>query len=208
MLVKAKSTVLAGIAAAAILLSCSGRSSTTHAQSFPTGQNSTQRHMAPDFTLADADGNAVKLSDLHGKVVLLNFWATWCGPCSLEIPWFVDFEQQYRARGLEVVGVSMDEDGWKVVKPYIKEHRINYRILMGNDSVGQLYGGVDSLPTTFIIDQGGHVAYTHVGLASKNEYLDELQKLLAAPGANTSHADLHRGDPALLASAAAEAQSR
>ncbi len=168
------------------LSSCSSRSGNVHA-SERSDSAASARKVAPDFTLTDANGAAVKLSDLRGKVVLLNFWATWCGPCALEIPWFIEFEQQYRAQGLEVVGVSMDEDGWKVVKPYVQEHKVNYRVLLGDESVGQLYGGVDSLPTTFLIDRTGKVAFVHVGLAGKNEYLDEVQKLLNANPANVSH---------------------
>ena len=121
----------------------------------------------------------MKLSDYRGKVVLLNFWATWCGPCGLEIPWFIQFEQQYKSRGFEVLGVSMDEDGWAAIKPFITEHKMNYRVLLGNDSVGQLYGGVDALPTTFIIDREGRIAAPYVGLAGKNEYSQEIEKLLA-----------------------------
>ena len=135
--------------------------------------------MAPDFTLKDESGKQVKLSDFRGKVVLLNFWATWCGPCGLEIPWFVEFERQYRSKGLEILGVSMDEEGWQAIKPFVTEHCINYRVLLGDDSVSQLYGGVDSLPTTFIIDRDGKVAFPpHVGLADKSEYLNEIQTLL------------------------------
>lgn len=134
---------------------------------------------AADFTLKDANGNAIKLSDYRGKVVLLNFWATWCGPCQLEIPWFIEFQQLYKSKGLQVLGVSMDDDGWAAVKPYIAQHKINYPIVLGNDSVSQLYGGIDSLPTTFIIDQEGRIAYPpHVGLVGKNEYLSEIQGLL------------------------------
>jgi cytochrome c biogenesis protein CcmG/thiol:disulfide interchange protein DsbE len=137
------------------------------------------RKPAPDFTLKDAEGNSVKLSDLRGKVVVVNFWATWCGPCALEIPWFIEFEQQFKSKGLEIVGVSMDEEGWKAIKPYVASHKLNYRVVLGNDSVGQLYGGVDSLPTTFVIDRQGRLAYPpHVGLPGKNEYLNEIQTLL------------------------------
>jgi cytochrome c biogenesis protein CcmG/thiol:disulfide interchange protein DsbE len=144
-------------------------------QSKATGE----RKPAPDFTLQDGDGKPVKLSDLRGKVVVLNFWATWCGPCALEIPWFIEFEKQFKSRGLEIVGVSMDEDGWKAIKPYVASHSMNYRIVLGTDSVGQLYGGVDSLPTTFIIDRQGRFAFPpHVGLPGKNEYLTEIQTVL------------------------------
>lgn len=158
------------------------------------------RKPAPDFKLKDSSGQIVKLSDYKGKVVLLNFWATWCGPCTLEIPWFEQFEQQYRSKGFEVLGVSMDEDGWEVVKPYIAEHKINYRVVIGNDSVGELYGGVDSLPTTFIIDREGRFAFPpHVGLAGKNEYLSEIQTLLGVNGQGQStSAELIRAVPAAL----------
>jgi cytochrome c biogenesis protein CcmG/thiol:disulfide interchange protein DsbE len=158
-----------------LLASCSDKFTSVHASQ---GNLAATRKMAADFTLQDANGNPVKLSDFRGKVVLLNFWATWCGPCALEIPWFIEFEQQFRAQGLEVVGVSMDDEGWKVVKPYIQEHKLNYRVVMGTDSVGQLYGGVDSLPTTFLIDRYGKIAKVHVGLAGKNEYRDEIEALL------------------------------
>ena len=110
----------------------------------------------------------VKLTDYRGKVVLLNFWATWCGPCQVEIPWFKEFEQQYKSKGFEVLGVSMDEDGWSAVKPYMTEHKLNYRILLGDDSVSQLYGGLDALPTTFIIDREGKFAFPpHIGLVRR-----------------------------------------
>lgn len=141
------------------------------------------RKAAPDFTLKDSNGAAVKLSDYRGKVLVLDFWATWCGPCKIEIPWFIEFEQKFKDRGFAVVGVSMDEDGWSAVKPYIEQRKVNYRILMGNDTVGQLYGGVDSLPTTFLIDRSGKIAKVHIGLETGKEgFQDEIQKLLDDSG--------------------------
>jgi cytochrome c biogenesis protein CcmG/thiol:disulfide interchange protein DsbE len=137
-----------------------------------------ERKLAPDFTLKDANGRTVTLSEYKGKVVLLNFWATWCGPCKIEIPWFMDFEQQYKDRGFAVLGVSMDEEGWEAVKPYVEEKRINYRVALGNDSVGDLYGGIESLPTTFVIDRDGRVAAAHKGLISKSDYQNEILQLL------------------------------
>jgi peroxiredoxin len=165
--------VLAALAVVVVLSSCSAESSTKAA-----GKASKERKPAPEFTLTDANGSSVKLSDYRGKVVLLNFWATWCGPCTLEIPWFIDFEQEFKSRGFEVVGISMDDEGWAAIKPYVAEHKMNYRVLLGNDSVSQLYGGVEALPTTFIIDRDGKIASVHIGLAGKDEYLNEIQNLL------------------------------
>jgi peroxiredoxin len=136
------------------------------------------RKNAPDFTLKDSDGKTVKLSEYKGKIVLLNFWATWCGPCKIEIPWFTDFEQRYKDRGFAVLGVSMDEDGWDAVKPYISSAKINYRVLLGDDMTGALYGGVESLPTTFLIDRDGKVASVHIGLVGKSDYENEIKHLL------------------------------
>ncbi len=156
------------------LCSCSNKaqSAAVHA--------SDNRKPAPDFVLKDSNGASVKLSDYKGKIVLLNFWATWCGPCAMEIPWFIEFEQQYKAQGFAVLGVSMDDDGWTAVKPYIAEKKVNYRVLLGNDSVSTLYGGLDALPTTYILDREGKIAFTpHVGLINKSEYVQELQSLLS-----------------------------
>ncbi|HEY6989656.1 MAG TPA: redoxin domain-containing protein [Bryobacteraceae bacterium] len=182
MQVPAKSLLLVSVAVAALLWSCSGKDPfNAEAQSIKN------RKPAADFTLRDANGAAVKLSDYRGKVVLLNFWATWCGPCTLEIPWFIEFEQQYKTQGFAVVGVSMDEDGWNAIKPYVAAHKMNYRVLLGDDSVSQLYGGVESLPTTFLIDRKGRVAFPpHIGLAGKNEYLKEIQSLLGEQQHTTS----------------------
>ncbi|HEU0123081.1 MAG TPA: redoxin domain-containing protein [Bryobacteraceae bacterium] len=136
------------------------------------------RKSAPDFTLKDADGKVVKLSDYKGKVVLLNFWATWCGPCKIEIPWFVEFEQNYRDKGFAVLGVSMDEDGWESVKPYLAANKVNYRVVIGDDMTAQKYGGVESLPTSFIVDQEGRTAVVHIGLVSKKDYKNDIEHLL------------------------------
>ncbi len=136
------------------------------------------RQIAPDFTLRDAEGRQVSLSDYRGKVVLLNFWATWCGPCRFEIPWFVDFERQFKDRGFAVLGVSMDEEGWDAVRPYIARMRVNYRVLMGDSMVSDLYGGVRSLPTSFMIDRDGRVARVHIGLVSRSEYQNDINALL------------------------------
>src|SRR5208282_2509270 len=140
-----------------------------------------ERKAAPDFSLKDADGQTVKLSDYRGKVVVLNFWATWCGPCKIEIPWFMDFEQTYKDKNFAVLGVSLDEDGWDAVKPYIQQKKINYRVMIGTEQLAELYGSVDSLPTTFMIDREGRVAAVHIGLVSKSDYIHDIVELLDAP---------------------------
>ncbi|MBI2687523.1 MAG: TlpA family protein disulfide reductase [Acidobacteria bacterium] len=141
-------------------------------------KSESSRKPAPDFALKDADGKVVKLSDYKGKVVLLNFWATWCGPCKIEIPWFVEFEQSYRDKGFAVLGVAMDEEGWSAVKPFLAEHKVNYRMVIGDDMTAQKYGGVDSLPTSFVIDREGRTAAVHVGLVSKKDYRNDIEQLL------------------------------
>ena len=155
----------------------------------------TQRHPAPDFRLTDADGKAVRLSDYRGKVVLLDFWATWCGPCKIEIPWFEEFQRKNQDRGLVVLGVSMDDEGWPVVKPFLKSLNINYRVVIGNDQTAQLYGGVDALPTTFLIDRDGKIAAVHVGLVDRKEFENGIEQLLQAP----ANAAAHPGVPAFIA---------
>ena len=170
-----KLRTLAVAAIALALAAC-----TTKSPSKPV-KAASDRKAAPDFTLKDADGKPVRLSEYRGKVVLLNFWATWCGPCKMEIPWFIDFEQKYKDKNFAVLGVSLDEDGWESVKPYIAEKKINYRVVVGTEQVAQLYGEVDSLPTTFMIDREGRIATVHIGLVSKSEYIHDIDDLLQAP---------------------------
>lgn len=140
------------------------------------------REMAPDFTLNDASGHPVTLSALRGKVVLLNFWATWCTPCKVEIPWFVELQESRRSSGFEVLGVSLDDDGWKAVKPYVEARNVNYPVVLGNQEITRLYGGVPSLPTTLIIDRSGRIAAVHVGLCSKAEYEGDVRAVLSERG--------------------------
>ena len=140
-----------------------------------------QRKHAPDFALKDATGKLVHLADYRGKVVVLDFWATWCGPCVIEIPWFTEFQRKYKDRGFEVLGVSMDDDGWKAITPFVERKKINYRIVLGDDKTGDLYGGLEALPTTFVIDRYGRIASVHVGLTDKKDFENAIEKLLEAP---------------------------
>ena len=185
-------SLAAGIVAAALFAGSCARQSSEDVSAASVKPDA-QRKMAPNFTLKDSDGKPLQLSDYKGKVVLLNFWATWCGPCKIEIPWFIEFEQKYKDKGFAVIGISMDEDGWKAVKPYMAEKHINYRMAVGDDSLGSIYGGVDSLPTSFVIDKTGRIAATHVGLVSKSDYQNEIEQLLgggSADSGSATHASL------------------
>ena len=164
------------VAAAALMLAAC--QSSTQVRAAGSVHGAKDRKAAPDFTLKDADGRTVRLSEYKGKVVLLNFWATWCGPCKIEMPWFMEFERKYKDQGFAVIGVSMDEGGWHDVKPFLNDAGVNYRVLLGNDEVAQLYGNVEALPTTFLIDRDGKVASTHVGLAGKNVFENGIKELL------------------------------
>jgi thiol-disulfide isomerase/thioredoxin len=136
------------------------------------------RRPASDFTLEDASGNAVQLSQLRGKVVLLNFWATWCAPCRVEMPWFVQFQKAGQGRGFEVLGVSLDEDGWKSVMPYLWNTKVNYPVVLGNQDLLRPYSSELSLPTTLLIDRAGRVASIHVGLCSRSEYENDIRAVM------------------------------
>ena len=178
---------MAVLTVATLTIACS---SSSEVEAAPRLKPEKDRKTAPNFALRDSNGATVRLADYRGKVVLLDFWATWCTPCQIEIPWFVEFEQSLKSRGFAVLGVSMDEDGWDAVRPYIQKRRINYRIVLGDDHTGQLYGGVDSLPTTFLLDREGRVAAVHVGLATdKNGFLHEINELLDARPAGSGAVD-------------------
>ncbi len=133
---------------------------------------------APDFTLPDSSGESVRLSSFRGKVVLLNFWATWCSPCKAEIPMLDELQRAYGDRGLVVLGVSLDDEGWGAVRPFLAQTKVGYRVMVGHAEIARLYGNVESLPATLLIDRAGRVAATHTGLVSKETYERELRALL------------------------------
>jgi peroxiredoxin len=136
---------------------------------------------APDFTRSDVAGHAVRLSNFRGKVVLLNFWATWCAPCLEEIPIFSAWQRKYGSDGLQVLGVSMD-DGPTTVTHAIGKYHIIYPIVMGDDALGELYGGVLGLPLSFIIDPSGRIVGRYQGKSDLKRMESELKALLPRSG--------------------------
>jgi peroxiredoxin len=141
-------------------------------------QPANARKSAPDFALKDSSGKTESLKDYRGKVVLLDFWATWCHGCKEEIPWFSEFERKYAAKGLAVIGVSLDEDGWKVLKPFLETAKVPYRMLLGDDPTAKKYG-IDSMPDAFLIDRHGRIAATYVGLVDKDNVETNIRTMLS-----------------------------
>jgi peroxiredoxin len=144
------------------------------------------RSIAPGFTLIDAHGERIDLSDFRGKVVLLDFWATWCGGCKLEIPWYMEFDKKLRGQGLAVIGVSMDEEGWKVVRPFLARKidtetggntAMKYPVVIGNDALAKEYN-LTSMPMTLLIDREGRIALSHTGVVNKADFESHILQLL------------------------------
>lgn len=133
---------------------------------------------APDFTLEQLNGGNLKLSDLRGKAVLLNFWATWCGPCKIETPWLVEMQNQYGNQGLQVIGVAMDDSGKDEISKFAKDMGVNYPVLLGKEAVGEEYGGVPALPESFFIGRDGKIVDRIIGLKGKAEIEDSIKKAL------------------------------
>jgi thiol-disulfide isomerase/thioredoxin len=138
----------------------------------------TTASLAPDFSLESLDGKTMRLSDLRGKAVLLNFWATWCGPCKIEMPWFVELQNQYAGQGLQIVGVAMDDASKEDIDKFAKTMGVNYPILIGKEAVGDQYGGVPALPESFVIGRDGKIVDKIIGLRGKAEIEDLIKKAL------------------------------
>ncbi|HKU27168.1 MAG TPA: TlpA disulfide reductase family protein [Candidatus Sulfotelmatobacter sp.] len=134
--------------------------------------------VAPDFTLETLDGKNLRLSELRGKAVLLNFWATWCGPCKIETPWLVELQKQYGSQGLQVVGVAMDDSGKDDIEKFTKDMGVNYPVLLGKEAVGDAYGGVPALPESFFIGRNGKIVDRIIGLKGRDEIEDAIKKAL------------------------------
>jgi peroxiredoxin len=136
---------------------------------------------APEFALYTLDGRSVKLSSLRGKVVLLNFWATWCAPCRVEMPWLVDFSRRYQGQGLEIVGVSVDDGDRERVAAFVRARNVNYTIVLKDKAVSDAYGGLRFLPQTFFIGRDGKVVKRTYGVRDKDDFENDIRQALATP---------------------------
>jgi len=133
---------------------------------------------APDFALFDIYGEKKHLSDFSGNVVILDFWATWCPPCKAEIPHFIELYNEYKDEGLEIIGVALDWNAERVVRPFAEENGITYTLLLGDEKVGDLYGGIISIPTTFLIDRKGGIRKKYIGYRDKEVFEKDIKELL------------------------------
>ncbi len=141
---------------------------------------------APDFTLKTLDGKDISLSSLKGKAVMVNFWATWCEPCKIEMPWLVELQDKYRKDGFEIIGVAMDDSGQKEISEFARKMKVNYTVVIGSEKVADLYGGLDGLPTNFFLDRNGKVIDSFKGLRSESVIVDDIKKALASETKNAS----------------------
>ncbi|MFZ1134783.1 MAG: TlpA disulfide reductase family protein [Candidatus Korobacteraceae bacterium] len=143
----------------------------------PRPQVTTSSNSAPNFTVNNIDGKKLSLSDYKGKVVLLDFWATWCTPCRAEIPHFVEMQEKYGPQGFQVIGISMDDDA-KPVREFYQQYKMNYPVAVGDDKLADRFGGVMGLPVNFVIDREGRIHSKHLGATDVSVFDEEVTALL------------------------------
>ncbi len=189
---KKTTTILLAVALSFALLACasdkkSEESKNTGNQTMTNTQtpDASTAPAAPQFTLQDAEGNDLSLSSYKGKVIILDFWATWCPPCRMEIPHFIELQETYGDSGLQVIGVSVDQQGWEAVKPFMQQYKINYPVVLLTDSgVYNAYQNLlpanerGGIPFTFIIDKDGRIQQQYVGYRDKKVFEEAIKPLL------------------------------
>jgi peroxiredoxin len=163
---------IVGVGAMALMLRMQQPPVASSADSTP----STSSSAAPAFTLTDINGGTVSLSDFKGKVVILDFWATWCPPCKREIPDFITLQSEYASKGLQIVGIALDQPD--KVRAFAQQNGMNYPVLLGTDQISALYGGIEGIPTTFILDKNGNIVNRFEGFRPKEDFEVEITKLL------------------------------
>ncbi|HSZ16768.1 MAG TPA: TlpA disulfide reductase family protein [Terracidiphilus sp.] len=146
---------------------------------------------APNFTLQDLSGKKISLDSYKGKAVMINFWATWCGPCKIETPWLVELRDEYASKGFEILGISAEDDdladndikGWAkdkaAIASFVKQEHMSYPVLINGDSISNTYGGLEAMPTSFFVDRTGKVVAVQLGITSKDDMAAKIQKALA-----------------------------
>ncbi|NOZ56054.1 MAG: TlpA family protein disulfide reductase [Calditrichaeota bacterium] len=173
--------------AAALAVGCSKSNEQANAEpaakgggeAVQTATSTTSGPVAPDFQLRGVDGKIHKLSDYKGKVIILDFWDTWCPPCRMEIPDFVKLQEQYGKKGLQIIGVAFGRQGLDAVKNFMEQYHINYPVLLATMEVVQAYGGIQGIPTTFVIDKHGRIYQKYVGYRPRSVWESDIQTLLA-----------------------------
>ena len=142
------------------------------------GESSSLTKTAPDFTLATVDGGTVRLSSFRGRVVLVDFWATWCGPCRAEIPNLKEVRESFASRGFEIIGVSLDDSGPEAVRAFTEEYGIDYPVVLGSQELTQQYGGIQAIPTAFLVDREGRIVERFVGFKPVATLRERIEPLL------------------------------
>jgi len=145
----------------------------------PSGTDPAKGSVAPDFALKSLpDGKTLQLSSLRGKAVLVNFWATWCEPCKVEMPWLIELQKKYGPQGLQIVGITKEDSDEKTIADFAHKMGVNYPVLVGTNKVLDLYGGIDGLPTSFFVDRSGKVVAEVVGLRDESILEDAIKRSL------------------------------
>jgi cytochrome c biogenesis protein CcmG/thiol:disulfide interchange protein DsbE len=151
------------------------------------GDAAVARQLAPEFSLTDLSGRTLNLASYRGRVVLLDFWATWCAPCRTEIPHFIDLQNRYRDRGLEVIGISLDDDP-AAVRGFYQQLEMNYPVAIGDAALAERYGGILGLPVALVIGCDGRIYSRHAGETDVSVFEREVVPLLASPSCKTTEA--------------------